>query len=174
MNEIIQNMTERRSCRVYKEEQIKEEELTDILTAGKWAPSGKGAQSPMFVVVQDNELIKKLAKMNALVMGKDIDPFYGAPTLIIVFADSTRNTYVEDGSLAMGNMMNAAHSLGIGSCWIHRAKEVFETEEGRELMKEWKVPNTYVGIANCILGYPNYELPEGKPRKDNYVIYVRN
>ena len=173
MNESIKNMMERRSCRVYKEEQIKEEELTEILTAGKWAPSGRGAQSPMFVVVQEKEVIKKISKMNAEVMGNEIDPFYGAPTVVIVFADSTRNTYVEDGSLAMGNMMNAAHSLGIGSCWIHRAKEVFETEEGRALMKEWKVPDTYVGIGNCILGYASSKLPEGKARKENYVVFVR-
>lgn len=173
MNEVIKNMMERRSCRSYKAEQIRDEELNLILTAGEWAPSGMGAQSPMLVAVQKPELVKKLSAMNAKVMGTDSDPFYGAPTVVAVFADTARPTCVEDGSLALGNMMNAAASLGVGSCWIHRAKQVFESEEGKALMKEWGVPESYVGVGHCILGYAAGPLKEGKPRKENYIVKVK-
>ena len=164
---------ERRSCRSYKSEQISEKELDAILTAGEWAPTGMGAQSPMLVAIQNQEVIAKVAKLNAGVMGHHIDPFYGAPTVIVVFADSSKITYLEDGSLAMGNLMNAAHSIGVASCWIHRAKEVFETTEGKDLMKEWGVPEGYVGIANCILGYAAAPLAQGKARKENYIVKVK-
>lgn len=173
MNEVIKNMMERRSCRSYKQEQIKDEELNMILTAGEWAPTGMGAQSPMMVVVQNPELIKKLSAMNAAVMGTKSDPFYGAPTVVVVFADTSRITYVEDGSLVMGNLMNAAASIGVASCWIHRAKEMFESEEGKALMKEWGVPESYSGIGNCILGYAAAPLGEGKPRKTDYIKIVK-
>lgn len=173
MNEVIKNMMERRSCRSYKEEQIKDEELNLILTAGEWAPTGMGAQSPMMVAVQNPELIKKLSAMNAEVMGTTSDPFYGAPTVVVVFADTNRPTYVEDGSLVLGNLMNAAASLGVGSCWIHRAKQVFESEEGKALMKEWGVPESYAGVGHCILGYAAAPLAAGKPRKEDYIKIVR-
>ena len=106
-------------------------------------------------------------------MERDIDPFYGAPTVRVVFADKTKMTYIEDGSLVLGNLMNAAHSLGIGSCWIHRAKEEFETEEGKELLKEWNIPDNYVGIGHCILGYIDGDLPEPKHRKEDYVTIIK-
>lgn len=106
-------------------------------------------------------------------MGKDIDPFYSAPTVIIVLADKTKNTYIEDGSLVLGNLMNAAHSLGIGSCWINRAKEEFETAEGKELLKEWNISEEYVGIGHCILGYSDQVPLDAKPRKDNYVTIIK-
>lgn len=173
MNEIIKNLIERRSCRNYKNEQIKDEELYEILKAGMYAPSGMGMQSAKMVVVQDKETIKTLAKLNASVMGKDVDPFYSAPTIIVVLADKTKSTYIEDGSLVLGNLMNAAHSLGIGSCWIHRAKEEFETDEGKELLKKWNISNNYVGIGHCILGYPNGVLPPAKPRKEDYIKIIR-
>lgn len=173
MNEVIKNMLERRSCRSYKPEMIKEEELEQILTAGMWAPSGMGGQSPKMVVVQKPEVIKKLSELNAAVMGTSSDPFYGAPVVIVVFADTARPTCVEDGSLVMGNLMNAASSLGIGSCWIHRAKQVFESEEGKALMKEWGVPETYVGVGHCILGYPEAAPKAGKPRKEDYIVRVK-
>lgn len=116
MNETIKNLMERRSCRKFKEEQIKDEELNEILLAGEYAPTGMGMQSPKMVVLQNKETIEKLSKLNAKIMGRDIDPFYGAPTVIVVLADKTRTTYIEDGSLVIGNLMNAAHSLGLGSC----------------------------------------------------------
>lgn len=173
MNETIKNLIERRSIRKYKSEQIKDEELNEILKAGEYAPSGMGLQSAKMVVIQNKETIQKLSKLNARIMGRDADPFYGAPTLIVVLADKNRNTYLEDGSLVLGNLMNAAHSLGIGSCWIHRAKEEFETEEGKELLKEWNVPENYVGIGHCILGYPDGELPLAKDRKSDYVTIIK-
>lgn len=173
MNETIKNLIERRSCRKYKAEQIKDEELNAILKAGEYAPSGNGLQSPIMIVLQQKETIQKLSKLNAKIMEKDIDPFYSAPTVIIVLADKTKNTYIEDGSLVLGNLMNAAHSLGIGSCWINRAKEEFETAEGKELLKEWNISEEYVGIGHCILGYPDQVPLAAKPRKDNYVTIIK-
>lgn len=172
MNETIRTLTERRSIRKYKSEQIKDEQLSEILLAGKYAPTGMGLQSPLMVVVQDKSTVQLLSKLNAAVMGTDTDPFYGAPTVVIVFADKERFTYLEDGSLVMGNLLNAAYSVGVDSCWIHRAKEVFESDEGKELKKKWGVPENFVGIGNCILGYRDCELPEPKPRKDGYVIFA--
>ena len=125
------------------------------------------------VVLQEKEVIKKYAKMNAAVMGMDKDPFYGAPTVVIVLADKNRGTCIEDGSLVIGNMMNAAHSLGIGSCWIHRAYQVFESDEGKAMLKEWGIEGEYRGIGNCILGYMDGEYPVAKDRKENYVYYVK-
>ena len=173
MNETIKTLKERRSIRKYKEKQISDEELNQILEAGKYAPTGRGAQSPIMVVVQDKELIKELSKINAEIMGITSDPFYGAPTVIIVLADKTRNTYKEDGSLVMGNLMNAAHSLGVDSCWINRAKEVFESERGKELLNDWGIEGDYEGIGHCILGYRDCEYPKAAPRKTNYVIRIK-
>lgn len=173
MNETIKILMERRSCRKFKEEQIKDEELNEILLAGEYAPTGMGMQSPKMVVLQNKETIEKLSKLNAEIIGRDVDPFYGAPTVIVVLADKTRTTYIEDGSLVIGNLMNAAHSLGLGSCWIHRAKEEFEREEGKELLKEWNIPDNYVGIGHCILGYAEGPLPEAKPRKEDYVTIIK-
>lgn len=172
MNETLQTLKNRRSVRAYLPKQIKEEELHQILEAGIYAPTGMGAQSPIMVVVQDKETISYLSKLNAEVMGSTSDPFYGAPTVIIVLADKNRGTCVEDGSLVIGNMMNAAASLGVGSCWIHRAKEVFESSEGKELLKKWGIHGDYIGVGNCILGYADGELPAAKPRKENYIYRV--
>ena len=171
-NAILKNMRERRSIRKFQKEQIKEEELQAILEAGTYAPTGMGAQSPVLVAVQDPETIQLLSQLNAAVMGASSDPFYGAPTVIVVLADPSRPTYVEDGSLVMGNLMNAAHSLDIGSCWIHRAKEVFAGEEGKKLLAKWGIPENYVGIGHCILGYRDCDYPAAKPRKENYVVRI--
>lgn len=171
MKETLVDLKTRRSCRSYQPEQIKDEELNAVLEAGMYAPTGRGLQSPIMIVVQKPEMVKKLSKMNAEVMGTTNDPFYGAPTIIIVLADRERNTYLEDGSLVLGNLMNAAHAVGLGSCWIHRAREVFESEEGKALLKEWGVEGNYVGIGHCALGYAKEEA-EAKPRKENYVIRV--
>lgn len=169
----LTNMVQRRSCRSYKNEQISDVELNAVLKAGTFAPTGRGLQSPKMVVVQNKEIIEKLSKINAEIMGADVDPFYGAPTVVIVFADSRVNTYLEDGTLVMGNLLLAAHACDLGACWIHRAKQTFETEEGKALMKEWGLDENYVGIGNCILGYAASPLPEAKPRKDDYIIYVK-
>ena len=172
MNETIKNLIERRSCRKYSTTQIKEEELNSVLKAGEYAPTGMGRQSPIILVLQNKEKIEKLSKLNAKIMGTDKDPFYGAPTVLIVLADKNIGTYKEDGSLVLGNLMNAAYSLGLGSWWIHRAKEEFETEEGKELLKEWNIPENYVGIGHCVLGYPE-EKSEAKPRKEDYIRFIK-
>ena len=159
MNESIKNLLERRSIRAYKKELVPKETLDTILEAGEYSPSGMGQQSTLMV-------------MNAAVMGSTSDPFYGAPTVIIVFSDSKMGTCVENGSLVMGNLMNAAHALGVDSCWIHRAREVFDSEEGKELKKQWGVPEEYIGVGHCVLGYRDCEYPTAKPRKDGFVIRV--
>ena len=170
-NAVLDALRNRRSCRKYESRQIEPDLLEAVLEAGTWAPTGKGTQNPIIVCVQDPDKIAAIESLNGGVMGNpDSHPFYGAPTLLIVFADSSRGTYLEDGSLVMGNLLNAAHSVGLGSCWIHRAKEVFETPVGRAKMREWGIPDSYVGIGNCILGYAVEEAP-AKPRKENYVIY---
>lgn len=172
MNEVLKCLKERRSVRKYKAEQIKDSELNQILEAGTYAATGMGMQSPIMVVVQNPEMIAKLSKMNAAVMGVNSDPFYGAPTVVIVLADAERGTCVEDGSLVMGNLMNAAYSVGVDSCWIHRAREVFATEEGKALLKEWGIEGNYIGVGHCLLGYRDCELPQAKPRKENYIYRV--
>ena len=172
MNETIKNLIERRSCRKSSTTQIKEEELNSVLKAGEYAPTGMGRQSPIILVLQNKEKVEKLSKLNAKIMGTDKDPFYGAPTVLIVLADKNIGTYKEDGSLVLGNLMNAAYSIGLGSCWIHRAKEEFETDEGKELLKEWNIPENYVGIGHCVLGYPE-EKSEAKPRKEDYIRFIK-
>lgn len=172
MNEAMKNLLERRSVRGYKKDLVPADVLDEILEAGKYAPSGMGQQKTLMVVTQDPELVAKLSRMNADVMGAKSDPFYGAPTVVIVFADSEQSTCVENGSLVMGNLMNAAHAVGVDSCWIHRAREVFDSEEGKALKAEWGVPESYIGIGHCVLGYCSGEYPEAKARKDGFVIRV--
>lgn len=173
MKETLQDLKERRSCRAYLPEQIREEALAAILEAGTYAPTGMGRQSPVIVAVQDPETRNALSRMNAAVMGRDGDPFYGAPTVVVVLADPEIGTYLYDGVLVMGNLMNAAQAVGVDSCYIFRAKEVFETTEGKALLRKWGIPERYVGIGNCILGYG---APGGKqeaaPRKENYIVRV--
>jgi nitroreductase len=171
MNETIKTLTSRRSVRSFKDTPVPDDVIKEIVNAGEYAPNGMGKQSAVMVVVKDKETIKKLSKINAQIMGGVNDPFYGAPTLIIVFADSTVRTHVEDGSLVMGNLMNAAYSLGVDSCWIHRARETFQTEEGKALMKKWGLDEKYVGIGNCILGYAATVRSQPAARKENFVIY---
>ena len=172
MNETIKTLLERRSIRGYKKDLVPAEILDQILEAGEYAPSGMGMQGTMMVVTQNAELVAKLSQMNADVMGSGADPFYGAPTVIIVFADSEMGTCVENGSLVMGNLMNAAHALGVDSCWIHRAREVFDSPEGKALKAQWGVPESYVGIGHCVLGYRSGKYPEAKARKAGFVIRV--
>ena len=172
METIINNMITRRSIRKYKSDMIPKETLDTILKAGTYAATGMGKQSPIIIAVTNKELRDKLSAMNAKIMGTDSDPFYGAPVVLIVLANKERPTYIYDGSLVMGNLMNAAHACGIGSCWIHRAKEEFESEEGKELLKSLGIEGDYEGIGHCVLGYVDGEEPEAAPRKDSYVFYV--
>ncbi|MCD8295488.1 MAG: nitroreductase family protein [Clostridia bacterium] len=175
MNEAIQNMLTRRSCRNFDPSRvISDEDLELILQAGMYAPTGGGHQSPIMVVVQKPETIKKLSQMNANIIGNPArDPFYGATTVIVVLAEKGWISAVEDGALIMGNLMNAAHSLGIGSCWVHRAKEEFDSDEGKALLKEWGIKGEYRGVGHCVLGYALTPEKPAIPRKANYVTYVR-
>ena len=172
MAETLKTLKTRRSCRAYKPEHVEEEKLKAIIEAGTYAASGMGKQSPIIIIIKDEEVRSKLAEINAKVMGAEIDPFYGAPELLIVLADKAVPTYIYDGSLVMGNMMNAAADLGIASCWVHRAKEEFESEEGRKILKELGIEGDYEGIGNLILGYAAKPDGAAAPRKANYVYEI--
>ncbi len=175
-NETLHTLETRRSCRAYLDRQVEDKMLDAVLQAGMYAPTGMGRQSPVIVAVQNKTVRDELSCLNAAVMGNAGDPFYGAPTVLVVLADTACPTWQYDGSLVMGNLLNAAASLGLGSCWIHRAKEVFDTPRGKELLQKWGVPNAerLTGVGHCILGYP---APDGEkpaaPRKEGYVTYVR-
>ena len=171
MNNTINDIMNRRSIRKYKPEQITREELDIILQAGICAPTGKNRQSPILIAVQNTEVRDLLSRMNAQVLGADVDPFYGAPTVVVVLAKADSPHAVQDGSLVLGNMMTAAKAIGLGSCWINRAREVFDSAEGKQLLARWGVEGDYIGVGNCILGYPDEE-PVMKPRKPDYIRYI--
>lgn len=171
MNSVIEAMLQRRSIKAYTHEQVSDSELEQILKCGLYAPNGMGAQAPVFVAVRDRETRDLLSALNGQVMDFDGDPFYGAPCVICVLADAQRSTAVEDGSLALGNMCLAAHSLGLGSCWIHRCRQVFESEQGKALLKKWGISGDLMGVGFCILGHPA-QSKQAAPRKDGRVYYV--
>jgi nitroreductase len=162
----------RRSCRAYLPDPVEDEKLNAILEAGTYAATGMGRQSPIILVVKDPEVRAKLQKLNAAAMGMDIDPFYCAPELLVVLANKEMPTYVCDGSLVMGNMMNAAADLGVASCWIHRAKEEFESEEGKAILKRLGIEGDYEGIGNLILGYAAKPANAPAPRKADYIYRI--
>lgn len=169
MNEVINNIINRRSIRKYKSEMIPDEIIDKIVEAGTYAPSGMNRQPSIIIAVKDKEIRDRLSKLNAKILGQEnIDPFYGAPVILIVLADKTYPSYIYDGSLVMQNLMLAAHSLNIGSCWIHRAKEEFNTEEGKEILNMLGIEGEYEGIGHCILGYADEEK-EILQRKENYI-----
>lgn len=171
-NNALEVLKSRRSIRSYQDKMPEKELIAQIVEAGTYAPTGMGKQSPIIVAVTNRDTRDQLAEMNAKIMGVDTDPFYGAPVVLVVLADKQYPTYLYDGSLVMGNLMNAAQAVGLGSCWIHRAKEVFETPEGKALLKEWGIEGDYEGIGNCIIGYSAQEAPQAKPRKPDYVRYI--
>ncbi|MBQ1810806.1 MAG: nitroreductase [Erysipelotrichaceae bacterium] len=172
MSEVLNNIYRRVSCRSYTEEPVSKEDLEKVVKAGLAAPTGMNRQTPIFLVVQDKETRDELSRVNAEIMGRDGDPFYGAPAVVVVLADKTFPTYLYDGSLAMGSMMLAATDLGLGSCWIHRAKETFEREEGKALLKKLGVEGEYEGIGNLILGHPKGELPQPKEKREGRVFCI--
>ena len=172
MSDVLETIKSRGSIRKYKSDMIPQDKLEKIIEAGTYAATGMGKQSPIIIAVTNKELRDKLSAMNAKIMGTNTDPFYGAPVVLIVLADKSRPTYLYDGSLVMANLMLEAHDLGIGSCWIHRAKEEFESEEGKELLKSLGIEGDYVGIGHCVLGYVDGEYPGIPERKDNWVYYV--
>ena len=174
MNETINTLKSRRSCRKFKNEMIKDEDLKKIIEAGTYAPTGHGSQSPIIIAVTKKELRDKIAEENRKIGGwsEGFDPFYGAPVILIVLADKSKPTYIYDGSLVLGNMLNAAESLGIDSIWIHRAKEEFESDFGKEILKSLNIEGDYEGIGHCAIGYRDAEKLKAAPRKDNYVYYI--
>lgn len=174
MRETLTDIKERRSCRKYTQEAVEKETLDAVLEAGTYAATGHGTQSPLMVVAQRAELVQQLSRMNAEVWGKPIDPFYGAPVAIIVFADTQAPTGRQDACLVMGNLMLAAHAVGLGSCWINRAREMFSTEEGAELMRGWGLdPARYEGMGICVVGHAaEGSLPPAKPRKAGYITFA--
>ena len=175
MNTTMNDLLTRRSVRSYTDEVPPMEVIEEICKAGTYAPTGMNKQAPIIIAVTNREVRDKMSKLNAAVFGMDNDPFYGAPVVLVVLADTTAAfTWKEDGSLVMGNLLNACHAKGLGSCWIHRAKEVFETEEGKAILRDLGIDDTkYVGIGNCILGYTTGDYPEARPRKENYVYWIK-
>ena len=168
----MQNLLTRRSVRQYKEDPIPQDVLERIVEAGTYAATGMGKQSPIIVAVTNRALRDRLSRMNAAVMGGSGDPFYGAPVVLVVLADKSIGTHVYDGSLVMGNLMLAAHAEGVASCWIHRAKEEFESEEGRQILRDLGIEGDYEGIGHCIVGYTDGEEPKAQERKPGRAYFV--
>ena len=172
MQDILELIKSRRSVKKFKSDPVPKALIEKIVEAGSWAPTGRNWQSPIILAVTNKELRDKLSRLNFLSdSDKRVDPFYGAPVVLVVLADKTKHTYVYDGSLVMGNMLLEAHSLGLGACWIHRAKETFNSDEGKAILKELGIEGEYEGIGNCVVGYPDM-TPADKPRKENWVYYV--
>lgn len=173
MTDVIEELKKRRSCRKYLPDSIPEDVLNRILEAGTYAPTGRNFQSPIIIAVTDKKVRDELSKLNSDIIGmSNNDPFYGAPVVLIVLADKKVPTYIYDGSLVMGNLLLAAHAEGIGSCWIHRAKEEFETEQGKALLASLGITGDYEGIGHCILGYPDCEHPDAAARKEDYIYHI--
>ncbi len=169
--ETMQTILSRRSVKSYLDRPVEKELIEKIVEAGTYAATGRNLQSPIILAITNRQVRDELSKINAEIMGAAGDPFYGAPVVLVVLADKNCRTRVYDGSLVMGNMLLAAHDLGLGACWIHRAKETFEREEGKALLKQLGIEGEYEGIGNCVLGYPE-TLPAAKPRKKNWVYLV--
>lgn len=171
-NEILENIKTRRSVRKFKPDMVPGDILDQIIEAGTCAPTGMNRQSPIILAITDKAVRDQLSALNAKIMGAGTDPFYGAPVVLVVLADKACPTHVYDGSLVMGNLMLAAHALGIGSCWIHRAKEEFEMPEGKELLKSLGIEGEYEGVGHCILGYPDGAYPKAHDKKDTWVYRI--
>ena len=172
-NEVLRAIRERRSIRKFRDEKLSEDDLKAVLEAGTWAASAKGLQSALMVVVDDPEDAEALRKANAEIWGRpDVDPFYGAPDLVVVLGDGDNPNWLQDGSLVMGNLMLAAYAVGAGSCWINRAIEYFDRPDGKAMLEKWNLPASYRGVAICALGYPDGNVPKPKARKRDYVIRV--
>lgn len=170
-NEAINILLTRRSIKSFKDTVPDSDLIDTVLKAGMNAPTGRNLQSPLILLITNKSEIAELERINAEILGKpDSHPFYNAPVVAIVFADRNISTYLYDGSLVMGNMLNAAHALGLGGCWIHRAKETFLTDKGKEIMKKYGITDNFEGIGNCLIGYANCDMPIAKPRKEGYII----
>ena len=173
MNTELQALLERRSIRSYKPDMVPQELIDQVIEAGLYAASGHGEQDSIIVAVTNKEVRDKLSQMNRAIMGTKSDTFYGAPVVLIVLAPKSNKNGIYDASLIMGNMMQAAHAVGLGSCWINRAKQEFESVEGKQLLKDWGIEGEYEGVGHCILGYINGKVPLALKRKPNRVFYVK-
>lgn len=171
MNETIKNLQSRHSTKHYTDRQVPDDVLDMILETGLYAPSGLNNQAVFTVAVRDKATRDRLAQLNTQIRGVADDTFYGAPCVIVVLADPANGTWVEDGSLVLGNLLNAANALGVDSCWIHRARETFDLPEGKALLKKWGLPETLRGVGNCILGYTD-KAPARKPRKEGRILKI--
>lgn len=181
MESTLNDLKNRRSVRMFDDKVVSREDLDKILEAGTYAPTGMGLQSPKILVIQRKDIIDRLSEWNLSFFPDDIrenladdyTPFFNASTLLIVLADKNMPTCVEDGSLVIGNILNAAHAIGVGACWIHRAREEFDSPQGKELLKVWSIPDNYIGIGHVVLGYPSSEfVARETPRKDDYIVYL--
>ena len=177
MSTAIDMIKNRRSVRSFKDDMLPRSVLEQILEAGTFAATGMNRQSPIILAVTNRALRDRLSAINSEILnaaGRDgsRDPFYGAPVVLVVLADGNVPTCIHDGSLVMGNLMLAASELGVGSCWIHRAKETFDSEEGKAILRELGVEGDYIGVGNCVLGYPQGDVPQAKPRKENYIYWA--
>ena len=173
MNAELQALKERRSVRKYKADMVPQELIEQVIEAGLYAASGHGTQEVIIVAVTNKAVRDKLAQMNREILGTNSDSFYGAPVVLVVLGPKSSKLTPYDGSLVMGNLMQAAHAVGLGSCWINRAKEEFASEEGKQLLKEWGIEGEYEGVGHCILGYVDGPVPQAAARKANRVFYVK-
>ena len=176
MQNLLDLMKERRSIKKYKKDvMVPEDLINQVIEAGIYGASGRGKQSPVIIAVTHKELRDRIAEKNRQIGGfpDGMDPFYGAPVILIVIADNTVTTPVYDGSISLANMMLMAHDLGLGSCWIHRAKEEFEDDFGKEILKDLGIEGDFIGVGHLALGYADVELPPIPPRKENRVYYIR-
>jgi nitroreductase len=173
VNPTLNTILTRRSIRAFKPDMLPRETIDAIIEAGLYAPSGMNTQNTVIIAITDKDTRDRLSRANAAVMGSDRDPFYGAPVVLVVLAEKGRRTYIHDGALVMGNLMLAAHALGVGSCWIHRAAETFAMPEWREFLASLGLTGDYEGIGNCVLGYPDGDLPAAPPRREGRVYYAR-
>ena len=162
----------RRSIRAYKPDDVPAEMLNAVLTAGTYAPTGGGKQSPTIIAITSKKYREEISRLNAQVLGRDTDPYYGAPVVVLVLAEGSASTFVEDGSCVLENMMLAAHALGLGTVWVHREREIFDSETGKALLREWNLPETLRGVGAIALGYPAGPAQEAAPRKANYIVRV--
>ena len=170
--EFLDMLLTRRSVRAYKPDPVPEALLEEVLRAGTYAPTGGGRQSPVLVAITDRAARDEISRLNAAVMGRDTDPYYGAPVLVLALADPASSTWVEDASCALENMMLAAHALGLGSVWVHREREIFDSEAGKALLRAWGLPETLRGVGSIALGYASGPAPAPAPRKDGYIVRV--
>lgn len=171
-NEVLENIKTRRSVRSYKNISVEPEKLDAVLEAGTYAPTGRGAQSPVIIAVTDPKTRGQISSLNAAILGTESDPYYGAPVIVLVLADPARNTFVEDGTCVLDTMMLAAHSIGLATCWIHREREIFDSAEGKALLRAWGLPETLRGVGSLALGYAAGEYPQAAPRKSSYIVKV--